>query len=396
MAKVFLSYSRRDQLLASSLAKDLRDLGHTVWMDQELTGGQTWWDQILANIRACELFVFALSSDSLYSTACQREYGYAADLNRPILPVLVRDGLSSSVLPPALSQVQFLDFRARHVEAIIALARALQSLPLGQALPDPLPAPPEVPLSHLATLSQQIESPATLSLAEQSRLVLELKKALRDPTTHQDAGALWARLRARRDLLATIAEEMDEVGVRGQGRQGKALWDIPRAVAASPPRERSSTDVGMPQPSEQKTSKTRSWRAFAWIPSDPPRLRRVAQQKIWTHWLLGSLPGLLWILSNYLGDPFRMLSWPPAMIMLSIIIGSASTYLFRTPLPSLAGVIPFLPLGYLFFIVIALFNDGYLGISFSISMAFICCGIIYGSLSQWIIQQARKRLTTLR
>lgn len=288
MAKVFLSYSRHDQLLASSLAKELRDLGHTVWMDQELTGGQTWWDQILTNIRACELFVFALSSDSLYPTACQREYGYAADLNRPILPVLVRDGLSSSVLPPALSQVQFLDFRARHVEAIIALARTLQSLPLGQPLPDPLPAPPEVPLAYLATLSQQFESPATLSLAEQSRLVLELKKALRDPTTHQDAGALWARLRARRDLLATMAEEMDEGGVRGPGRQGKALWGHPRAVAASPsPRERSSTLMGPSQPGELKTSTTRSWRAFPWIPSDPTKLRRVAQQYIWVHWLLG-------------------------------------------------------------------------------------------------------------
>ncbi|MFN9622781.1 MAG: toll/interleukin-1 receptor domain-containing protein, partial [Cyanobacteriota bacterium] len=161
MAKIFLSYSRNDQLPASNLAKDLRDLGHAVWMDQELTGGQAWWDQILANIRACELFVFVLSSASLYSTACQREYGYAADLNRPILPVLVRDGLSSSVLPPALSEVQFLYCRARHVEAIIALARALQSLPLGQPLPDPLPAPPEVPLSYLASLSLQIESPAT-------------------------------------------------------------------------------------------------------------------------------------------------------------------------------------------------------------------------------------------
>jgi hypothetical protein len=394
MAKVFLSYSRRDQLLASSLAKDLRDLGHTVWMDQELTGGQTWWDQILANIRACELFVFALSSDSLYSTACQREYGYAADLNRPILPVLVRDGLSSSVLPPALSQVQFLDFRARHVEAIIALARALQSLPLGQALPDPLPAPPEVPLSHLATLSQQIESPATLSLAEQSRLVLELKKALRDPTTHQDAGALWARLRARRDLLATIAEEMDEVGVRGQGRQGKALWDIPRAVAASPPRERSSTDVGMPQPSEQKTSKTRSWRAFAWIPSDPPRLRRVAQQKILLHWLVGLMPALIWILSFFhVRDPFGVRVSPSPWIFLTIMIESVSTCLLRSPLPLLAGVMSFLPLALLGNTYGWSVNDTFIDI---VSMTFLGCGIICGSLSQWIIQQARKKLTALR
>ncbi len=73
MAQIFLSYSRDDQELASHLAKDLKDLGHVVWLDQELTGGQAWWDQILAMIRACDLFVFVLSSAALYSTAFQRE-----------------------------------------------------------------------------------------------------------------------------------------------------------------------------------------------------------------------------------------------------------------------------------------------------------------------------------
>jgi hypothetical protein len=113
MAQIFLSYSRDDQEPTLHLAKDLKDLGHVVWLDQELTGGQAWWDQILARIRAADLFVFVLSSASLYSTACQREYGYAAELRRPILPVLVRDGLSLNVLPPVLSQVQFVDFRQR-------------------------------------------------------------------------------------------------------------------------------------------------------------------------------------------------------------------------------------------------------------------------------------------
>jgi hypothetical protein len=52
MAQIFLSYSRDDQEIAIQLAKDLKDLGHVVWLDQELTGGQAWWDQILARIRA--------------------------------------------------------------------------------------------------------------------------------------------------------------------------------------------------------------------------------------------------------------------------------------------------------------------------------------------------------
>jgi hypothetical protein len=315
MAKIFLSYSRNDQLPASNLAKDLRDLGHAVWMDQELTGGQAWWDQILANIRACELFVFVLSSASLYSTACQREYGYAADLNRPILPVLVRDGLSSSVLPPALSQVQFLDFRARHVEAIIALARALQSLPLGQPLPDPLPAPPEVPLSYLASLSLQIESPATLSLAEQSRLVLELKSALRDSTTRQDARTLWARLRARRDLLATIAEEMDEVVVRGPKRSSRHL--AVRALLGS-----MLGGLGSVRRELSPRSSMFSGRGSDVSPSDrtascPPRgeppekaeIRRVSRQPIGVHRMLWCVP-ILNILTCFISAAMIRNLWP--------------------------------------------------------------------------------------
>jgi hypothetical protein len=370
MAQIFLSYSRADQLPANNLAKDLKELGHDVWLDQDLSGGQAWWDQILARIRASDLFVFVLSSASLYSTACQREYGYAAELRRPILPVLVRDGLSTNVLPPALSQVQFLDFRQRHVEAIIALARSLHSLPTGVPLPDPLPAPPEVPLSYLANLSQQIESPATLSFAEQSRLVLELKRGLRDPATQQDARDLLGRLRARRDLLATIAEEMDEMVVGGPGRQGKTLWGLPRAVAASPSRERSFAFVGTSQPGELKTSKLRSWWAFPWIPSDPTRLRRVAQQKIWVHWLL-------WV------------GYPPSLTFLALPL--VSVVLLRNIRPVVLSLGVILILCFLAVMLDLNFhsNPGYF---FYALFVWIVLG---GGLTHWVIYRSRVKLSSL-
>ena len=41
MARVFLSYSREDIDMARLLAEDLEDLRNNVWMDQELTGGQS-------------------------------------------------------------------------------------------------------------------------------------------------------------------------------------------------------------------------------------------------------------------------------------------------------------------------------------------------------------------
>ena len=141
MGGVFLSYSRDSADVAEALAADLKDLGHAVWFDHELSGGQTWWDQILARTRACDVFVLALTPQSLTSTACEREYDYAAALGKPVLPVLLSDGISMNLLPPALAQIQLVDYRSRDRAAGLRLARALGSLPPAGPLPDPLPAP---------------------------------------------------------------------------------------------------------------------------------------------------------------------------------------------------------------------------------------------------------------
>lgn len=73
MASVFLCYSRRNLEVVRELARDLEGAGHRVWFDQELTGGQNWWDHILAEIRACDIFVLVLSPETQDSTACTRE-----------------------------------------------------------------------------------------------------------------------------------------------------------------------------------------------------------------------------------------------------------------------------------------------------------------------------------
>lgn len=72
MSNTFISYSRRQQAIVENLADALKQLGHTVWFDQELSGGQVWWEQILSTIRDCNVFIYALAPESLNSTACQR------------------------------------------------------------------------------------------------------------------------------------------------------------------------------------------------------------------------------------------------------------------------------------------------------------------------------------
>jgi hypothetical protein len=64
---VFVSYSSRDRDAVRSLTQDLQDADEQVWMDQRLAGGEAWWRAILEQIRGCDVFIFALSQNSIQS-----------------------------------------------------------------------------------------------------------------------------------------------------------------------------------------------------------------------------------------------------------------------------------------------------------------------------------------
>lgn len=223
MKKLFVSYARENLEQVRSLAEDLRALGHQVWFDQALTGGQSWWEQILANIRDCDGFVLALSGESLESQACKLEYGYGFDLGKNILPVLVTDGVSHDLLPPSLAAVHYVDYRKQDKHAAFALLRAVDSLSPTKALPDPLPQAPAIPLSYLASLREQIESSKALSFDEQTAIVFRIKERLRDEKRPEDAHGLLRRFREREDLFARVADEIDELLSRaGTGKDERA------------------------------------------------------------------------------------------------------------------------------------------------------------------------------
>ncbi len=172
MPRVFVSYSRKSRDAVKLLADDIEALGHIVWFDRELSGGEPWWDRILKEIRCCEVFVLALDADAIESTACRREYEYAAKLNKPVLPVLLSESLSPSLLLPAMSQIQHVEYGQRDHGAALRLAKALAGIPPVGALPDPMPDPPDPPLSYLSNLTEQIATASTLSFEQQSALVL--------------------------------------------------------------------------------------------------------------------------------------------------------------------------------------------------------------------------------
>lgn len=209
MRRVFVSYSRNNLDAVTQLVEDMKDAGIDIWHDQALTGGQRWWDDILANIRECDIFVFALSPESWDSEACKSELGYVVQLGKPILPVLVSEGININLLSPPLNEIQVTDYRRRDKEAAFAVLKSINTAPPTPNLPDPLPKPPHVPISYLSTLKDRIDSSDPLSSQDQITLFFELEQELQEGHSPTETRDLLLRLRRRDDLLAKIASKID-------------------------------------------------------------------------------------------------------------------------------------------------------------------------------------------
>ena len=149
MAEIFVSYGRKSETAVGEVVNILRALGNDVWQDQDQDGGMPWWDGILERIRNCDVFVFALTPQAMNTLACAREFEYAHALGKPVLPLLLANGVSLNLLPEELTRFQYLDCRVLDSLSTAKLAKALATLPEPGPLPSPLPPQPEVPVTYL-------------------------------------------------------------------------------------------------------------------------------------------------------------------------------------------------------------------------------------------------------
>ncbi|MCX7111261.1 MAG: hypothetical protein NTX45_14265 [Proteobacteria bacterium] len=78
------------------------------------------------------------------------------------IPILVDDDVSTNLLPPELSKIQFVDYRQQDRKATFRLAKSIAIVPPTPDLPDPLPCPPEVPISYLGGLTALVETASLL------------------------------------------------------------------------------------------------------------------------------------------------------------------------------------------------------------------------------------------
>ena len=92
MAKLFVSYSRRDSVAARKLIEAFRSIEQEVWVDWEsIPPAVDWLEQIFRGIEEADAFLFLISPDSIASEVCKVEINKAAENNKRIIPIVLRD-----------------------------------------------------------------------------------------------------------------------------------------------------------------------------------------------------------------------------------------------------------------------------------------------------------------
>ena len=122
MAKVFISYSKRDYLrengkvvpgnVVDRIIKALSANGISYWIDREsLDPGVTYAEHIAKNIKKCDIFLFLATENANTSEWTLREISTAIDFGKTILPVRIDHSPYADSVALYLASVQYIDWQ---------------------------------------------------------------------------------------------------------------------------------------------------------------------------------------------------------------------------------------------------------------------------------------------
>ncbi|MFZ1676710.1 MAG: toll/interleukin-1 receptor domain-containing protein, partial [Saprospiraceae bacterium] len=120
--KIFFSYSRFDSNFALKLAKDLREAGADIWIDQlDIPAGNHWDSAVEGALSSAACVLVILSPSSTASTNVMDEVSFALESGKKIIPVLLDDCLA----PFRLRRLQRIDFTSDYGAGFNQLVQAL-------------------------------------------------------------------------------------------------------------------------------------------------------------------------------------------------------------------------------------------------------------------------------
>lgn len=126
MSHVFVSYSRKDQLVVFALIYALEQQGIRFWIDRSSIESGTYWDDSVEQaIEDAACVLLAVSSSAVQSENVKDELGKALDLEKTIVPIRIT---SVSRMPMRFNRLQYIDFVEDYHRGMTQLAPRLLSL----------------------------------------------------------------------------------------------------------------------------------------------------------------------------------------------------------------------------------------------------------------------------
>ena len=110
MARVFISYSRRDTDFVRKLNDALVAHNREAWVDwKDIPLTAEWQQEIFTNIEAADNFIFIISPDSVSSPNCRKEIDHAVSNNKRMVPIFRRP-VPDNEIPASLGRFQRIAF----------------------------------------------------------------------------------------------------------------------------------------------------------------------------------------------------------------------------------------------------------------------------------------------
>ncbi|MBU2527483.1 MAG: toll/interleukin-1 receptor domain-containing protein [Bacteroidetes bacterium] len=119
---IFFSYSRDDSEFVLQLAKNLRQAGANIWLDQlDISAGSRWDKSIEQALTRSKTLLVILSKTSVASDNVLDEVSFALEEGKTVVPVLLED----CEIPFRLRRLQYADFTENREKGIQTLIHAL-------------------------------------------------------------------------------------------------------------------------------------------------------------------------------------------------------------------------------------------------------------------------------
>ncbi|MCQ2296229.1 MAG: TIR domain-containing protein [Bacteroidales bacterium] len=110
--KVFISYSRKDQDTADYLCNILKENGIEYWIDKEgIYSSSNYKEFIVDAIDVSKAVIFISSENSNASSNVIREIGYAVNMCKPVLPLMLDDAPYAKSIRLDISDIDQIDFK---------------------------------------------------------------------------------------------------------------------------------------------------------------------------------------------------------------------------------------------------------------------------------------------